>query len=168
MLEWLRERKVENPAWFWAVIVLVCWTVIVAAIGFFLGFPPLGMADGPWLAKDRIFAMFLGLVFALVMEVVLALPAWGALAIAWRRPVVGGLVLSIEGLLLVIATAWPLTVGVLDLAELRSRTVSDTLFCGFSMLVGLLFGGLPLVVGILLLVAAWRRSRKATPPQDME
>lgn len=168
MLERLRERKAENPSWFWAVIVLVCWTVIVAAIGFFLGFPQPGMADGPWLAKDRIFAMFLGLIFALVMEVVLALPAWGALAIAWRRPVAGGLVLSIEGLLLVIATAWLLMVVVLELGESGSRTVSDTLFCGFSMLVGPLFGGLPLVVGILLLVAAWRRSRKATPPQATE
>jgi hypothetical protein len=168
MWERLRERKAENPPWFWALIVLVCWTVIVAAIGFFLGFPPLGMADGPWSAKDRIFAMFLGLVFVLVMEVVLALPAWGALVIAWRRPVAGGLVLSIEGLVLVIVIAWPLTVGVLELAESRFRTVSDTLFCGFSMLVGLLFGGLPLVAGILLLVAAWRRSRKATLPQDME
>jgi hypothetical protein len=88
--------------------------------------------------------------------------AWVPTAIAWRPEAIGGIVLVVEGLLVLVAAGW--LVWILDVYGFLDPQLGgwdlgilQLLLAAFALL---FFAGLPLGAGSLLL-ASWRRSKRS-------
>jgi hypothetical protein len=84
--EWVRKQRAENPHWLWALSLAVLglsgWTILVAALGFFSAFLLLAIAGAEFSTRQNwIEAAQIGVIFAVPLVAVLALPAWVALAL---------------------------------------------------------------------------------------
>jgi hypothetical protein len=155
--EWLGELSVEHPKLFWALIPSTCQTFLAAACVLLLPYA-LGAVDAlSWIV-----------ILAVVLTPLLVYVgfAWCFAAIVWRWPAAGGILLLVEGLL-VLAVA-----RLLSWLYLRYMYLHRANYCcpKTPLLVSaeLSLGALPLAFGILILIRWWKSRRTPTLPPDSE